>query len=97
MVTWEEFEAWLALHGIEGKRCDKIEMILAHPAGKNDAAVWLKVHQYAVDEKGDMIVADHRVGQVVWEDVVVPLAAWPESKTPKGSRSNPLLGSELFA
>lgn len=97
MIGWEEFEAWLALHGIEGKRCDKIEMITAHPMGKKDAAVWLKVHQWAVDENGDMIVTDHRRGEVLWEEIAVPLVAWPEDKTaPKGTRSNPILGSELF-
>lgn len=77
-MGWDEFAAWLAKHGIDAKRCDRVQMVLGATSENPQAVVWLQAHQYAVDEKGSPVY-DTTTRDILWEEVVVPLVEFPES------------------
>jgi len=77
-MGWDEFVAWLAKHGIDAKRCDRVEMVLGSAASSDrKVLVWLKAHQFAVDEKGNPVF-DATKRDVLWEEIAVPLVEFPE-------------------
>lgn len=88
MATWDEFEKWLADHGIEAKWCDRVELVLGSEGSRPEIAVWLKVRQLA--HKDGQPVYDRTKNEVIWEEAAVPAVYFPAVSGPTGSREKPV-------